>query len=225
MLYLRSIYDIIVIPSKSIPSFQHIFQLQDYFVIYVIYTLSECTWVGFLVRFLVHPGKTYDETLIFMGYPWGERATHTFSLFLAKCIYACSVIILPVYFSTKNDFSENFGISLWSLGQSLRFCQKPEICVYCMPGMMCVEFQRSKWTGMWLFWDRVWFFFAHFLASECECMTPFISANILQGHVWAYVHSHHTKISRKYELRVALRKIQFFIGKSGFLVPTAHRRS
>ena len=204
---MRRRHDIIVTPSKSIPSFRPIFQLCIYFHIYMIYILPKCVWVDFRVRFHAYPEKPYDKTYVSMGCPWEELATHTFSLFLAKCIYACSVIILPVYFSTKNDFSENFGISLWSLGQSLRFCQKPEICVYCMPGMMCVEFQRSKWTGMWLFWDRVWFFFAHFLASECECMTPFISANIPQGYVWAYVHSHHIKISRKYTLHVALWKI------------------
>ena len=156
------------------------------------------------------------KLLIFMGYPWDDRATHTFSLFHAKRTYTSSIIILQCYFPAKKIFFENFGIRLLRQGRSLIFCSKPEICAYCTPCITCVEFQRVRPTRMWFFWELFSFFFAHFLASKTECTTPFILAHLVQPHVWACVRWNYTTRSRKYAPHVALWKISIFIGKSGF---------
>ena len=160
--------------------------------------------------------------LVFMGCPWDERATHTFSLFLAKHIYTCLLIVLQCYFSTKTIFFETFGNRLLRQGRSLRFRSKPERCTYRTPCITCVEFQRSKRTRMWFCWDLFWFFFVHFLASECECTTPFVFAYLVHSHVWACVRSKYASRSRNYASHVELCKISIFIGKSrfsGFPVP------
>ena len=125
--------------------------------------------------------------LVFMGCPWDERATHTFSLFLAKHIYTCLLNVLQCYFSTKTIFFETFGNRLLRQGRSLRFRSKPERCTYRTPCITCVEFQRSKRTRMWFCWDLFWFFSCIFLHQNVSVRPPSFSP-ILYIHMFEHVY-------------------------------------
>lgn len=156
---------------------------------------------------------------LLMGCPWDGRTNLIFLQFHAKSTYTYSLFVLQQYFSRKMTFFEKSWIPLYRRGRFPRFRSKSEMYTYYSTKMLCVEFQRSAMTRMWLFDDLNSFFFALFLASETQWGTHSVPAHLVPTHVWACVRSIHVKRARKYRLHEALRKISIFIGKSGFSEP------
>lgn len=103
---------------------------------------------------------------LLMGCPWDGRTNLIFLQFHAKSTYTYSLFVLQQYFSRKMTFFEKSWIPLYRRGRFPRFRSKSEMYTYYSTKMLCVEFQRSATTRMWLFDDPNSFFLRFFLHQK-----------------------------------------------------------